>query len=402
MRILPGSLLVVLLWAALFPPLVDAEGVLTERTYKRLTVIHQLIGDSKYDEALKRLDGLVSSAKRRPYEYATVMQTYGFVYAATDRYKEAIQAFEAALETNQLPEGVVSSMIYNTAQLYAAIPDYRKAVEKYELWRSKTESPSASAYEFAATIYAQLENYDKAIANIKAAISMSENPKEAWYQLLLAMYYKKKQYRASAQLLETMIVLFPDKEQYWEQLAAVYYLINKDRKALAVTELAYKRGFVTEEKKLVNLVNLYLYWKIPYKAATLLESEMEQGRVARDKDNIEKLGRSWIAAKEYDRAMKALLEAAEIGNDGNLFLTTARLLVDQDRWQEVLSAAGKALATGNLKRPGEAHLYRGMAYFELKQYEEALASFRSSHKHEDSKKQAEQWLSYLASEENPH
>ena len=149
--------LLILLLCVFASQLVQAKGVLTERTYKRLTVIHQLIGDSKYNEALKRLNDLENLVKRRPYEYATVMQTYGFVYAATERYKKAIEAFEIAMQTGQLPEGVQLRMIYNTAQLYATISDYKKAAETYEMWRAKTESPAASAYEFAATIYAQLK-----------------------------------------------------------------------------------------------------------------------------------------------------------------------------------------------------------------------------------------------------
>lgn len=392
--------LVALLMFAVSTTTALGDGVLTERTYKRLTVIHQLIGDAKYSEALERLDDLKKLVRRRPYEYATVMQTYGFVYAASDRYKEAIAAFEEAIAAGKLPEGVELRMLYNVAQLHAAIPDYRKAAEAYEAWLAKTESPSESAHVFAATIYAQLKNYDKAISNIKTAIAMSDKPQESWYQLLLAMYYEKRQYKASAALLETMIALFPDNKQYWGQLAGIYFTLKQDRKSLAVTELAHKRGFLTEAKELENLVDLYLYLRIPYKAGSLLEREIESGRIPRDKKRLEKLAEAWILAKESDRAMRVLLEAAALENDGKLYMKTAQLLAEKERWGEVLPAVQKAISAGGLDKPGEAYLFEGMAYFEEEQYEKALASFQKSIKYGDSKKQAQNWITYLASEEN--
>ena len=375
-----------------------ADGVLTERTYKRLTVIHQMIGDGKYGEALERLEDLSKLVKRRPYEYATVLQTYGFVYAASDRYKEAIRAFEEAMSLDKLPEGVQLRMQYNVAQLYAAIEEYRKAAEVYEAWLAKAESPSESAHVFAATIYAQLKSYDKAIFNIRKAIEMSEKPQESWYQLLLAMLYESKQYKASAELLEKMIALFPDKKQYWSQLAGVYFTLKQDRKSLAVTELANKRGFLTEEKELENLVDLYLYLRIPYKAAALLEEEIATGRIPRDKKRLEKLGEAWIMAKENDRAMRALLEAAALENDGILYMRTAQLLAEKERWSEVLSAVQKAIAAGGLKKPGEAYLFEGMAYYEKKQYEKARSSFEKSRKYNDSREQALNWITYIDTE----
>lgn len=375
-----------------------ADGVLTERTYKRLTVIHQMIGDGKYGEALERLDDLSKLVQRRPYEYATVLQTYGFVYAASDRYKQAIQAFEQAMSLDKLPEGVQLRMQYNVAQLYAAIEEYGKAAKVYEAWLAKAESPSESAHVFAATVYAQLKKYDKAIFNIRKAIGMSEKPQESWYQLLLAMLYETKQYKASAELLEKMIALFPEKKQYWSQLAGVYFTLKQDRKSLAVTELANKRGFLTEEKELENLVDLYLYLRIPYKAAALLEEEIASGRIPRDRKRLEKLGEAWIMAKENDRAMRALLEAAALENDGMLYMKTAQLLAEKERWGEVLSAVQKAIAAGGLKKPGEAYLFEGMAYYEKKQYEKARSSFEKSRKYTDSKEQALNWITYIDTE----
>ena len=370
---------------------------LSERTYKRLTVIHELMGENKYDEALKRLDSLLPRVKNNKYEYATIMQTYGFAYAAGDQYKKAVNAFTEALDTNALPDQVQHSMRYNLAQLYAAAPDYKAAAKAYEAWFAKAEKPSADSFVFGATLYAQLKNHKKAIANIKTAISMSPEPKETWYQLLLAMYYEEKQYSKAAAVLENMLALWPDKKAYWKQLSGVYFTLKKDRKALAVQELANKRGFLTEEKELMNLVNMYLYQNIPYKGAVLLEKEINAGRIPDTGRNLQKLGEAWMLAKETDKALDYLAKAAAKRKNGKLFLQMARLYTDKENWPKVIQSAGKALAAGDLKDPGKAHLLRGMAYFEQGKKQTALAAFRQGSKYPKSKKRAGQWINHINS-----
>ncbi|MGV6827337.1 MAG: hypothetical protein ACWA5Q_10200, partial [bacterium] len=58
----PILLALVLLWGSMG---LHASGTLTERTYKRLVVIQELIGEENYAEALKRLDVLAPSVAKR-------------------------------------------------------------------------------------------------------------------------------------------------------------------------------------------------------------------------------------------------------------------------------------------------------------------------------------------------
>lgn len=375
-----------------------AGGTLSERTYKRLTVIHQLIADSKYDEALERLDSLLPKVKNKAYEYATVMQTYGFAYAAKDNPRKAIESFSEALKQDALPDGVQLSMGYNIAQLYAAIPDYAGAAKAYEAWFKKAESPSADTFVFAATVYAQLNQYAKAIEKIKVAISMSEAPKESWYQLLVAMYFERKQYSEAAKVLEILVVLKPDDKKYWKQLSNVYFTLQRNTKALSVMELANKRGFLTEEKELMNLVNLYLYQSSPYKAAMLLESEINKGRIPATGENLHKLAEAWMRAQEDDEAISYMLKAAEAQASGKLFLKASQLYLEKEDWPRVIEITGKALNTDNLDKVGTAHLVRGMAFYELGQLDKARTEFRESSRFPESQKQASQWMAHINTE----
>jgi tetratricopeptide (TPR) repeat protein len=356
------------------------------------------MGENKYKEARKRLDELLPRVRKTKYEYATIMQTYGFAYAAQDQYKKAIKAFNEALKTEALPDQVQLRMRYNLAQLYAADNDWKSAARAYEQWLAAAEKPSADSYAFGATIYAQLKNYDKAIPKIRKAISLAAKPRENWYQLLLSMLYQKKRYAEAAQVLEIMVAYWPDKKQYWNQLSGVYFTLKKNRRALAVLELAHKQGFLEKERELMNLVNMYLLQGIPYKAARILDAEMKAGRIARTGKNLQKLGEAWMRARETDEALRELQAAADAQEKGVLYLRLAQLHTDKENWKQVIDLTSKALAAGGLKNPGDAYLLKGMALYETGRKKSAIATFSKALKYKKSKRQASQWITHIKTE----
>ncbi len=380
-------------------PLVSlADGALTERTYKRLAKIHQLMGDDHYADALKRLDSLLPATKKRPYEHAVILQTYGYVYAGQGKYKQAVDAFERCLALKAMPEGVQQSMEYNLSQMYAAIPDYTGARDHLEVWLKTATNPDPVALAYAATVYAQLQEFAKAIPFIQQAISKSSQPPESWYQLLVAMHYSRKEYKAAAKVLTALVNLYPGKKQYWDQLTGVYYALKNDKKTLAVSELAYKAGHLTSDKELMNLVNLYLLVDIPYTAARLLEKEMEASRISRNMKNVEKLGETWLRAKEYEKAATALQDAAVLGGGGEVYMKAAQVYLEQDNWKKALATIRKALNAGGLKDTGTAWLIQGMGQYELKNREKALISFKNAGKYPKVSSQANDWIAYINGE----
>ncbi len=387
-----------ILMCILLPLVVIADGVLTERTYKRLAKIHQLMGDDRYNDALQRLDSLLPATKKHPYEHAVVLQTYGYAYAGQSQYKKAVDAFERCLELKALPEGVQHSMEYNLSQMYAAIPDYEGARDHLETWLATAENPGATALAYAATVYAQLKQYTKAIPFVQKAIKKSAKPPESWYQLLVAMHYSRQEYKSAARVLEKLVNLYPDKKQYWDQLTGVYYALKNDKKALVVSELSYKTGHLTSDKELINLVNLYLLVDIPYTAARLLEKEMQASRIPRNMKNVEKLGEVWLKAKEYEKAATALQDAAVLGGGGDMYMKAAQVYVEQDNWKKALVVINKALDAGDLKDTGTAWLIQGMGQYELKKKGEAIKSFTNAGKYPKVASQADDWVAYIDGE----
>ena len=387
-----GLLLLLALWTC--APTWGA-GALSEATWKRLNAIQEQMAAGDNRKAVAALQRLAERTRANPYEYANVMQTLGYAWSALERYDKAAEAFRAALATEALPDGVMQAMRYDLAQLLALQGRWAAALKVYRRWLANEKAPSAESYLLGATLYSELERYPAAIEALRKAIALAKRPRKAWYQMLLGLYHQAKQPRNALKLLQRMVALWPGEGRYWKQLSALHYQLGQHRQALVTLALAYRQGHLSKERELLNLVNLYLLQKIPYKAARIMEREIEKGRIRPTGRHLRQLGEAWMAARETEKAIGALQRAAERLGEGPLYLRLARLQYDRGRWREVIRQARAARRAGGLKNPGTAWLLEGMAHHELGREEQAKAAFRKALDYPKSRSQAQQWLNFL-------
>ena len=286
--------------------------------------------------------------------------------------------------------------LYVLAQLQMVVADYPAAVTTLERWFELQQDPAPAARALAGTAYAQVRRYPEAVKQLSMAIEQADRPAENWYRQLLAVHYQSHQYTAAAGLLQRMIVLFPPRKDYWLQLSGVYAETGSQTQAVAVLELAYLQGLLTEEHDLLNLARHYLYAGLAHKAAELLEQSLRDGAVTASAENWKLLVDAWLHARETDRALVAVEQALESVPHADLYLRLAQLLTDRERWEEVLRATELALSGEALKNPGTAHLLAGVAQFHLQRLSEAHSCFEHALKFDYSRSQAQQWLQHLA------
>lgn len=371
---------------------------MSELTYKRLSKIHELIGEEQYAEGLERLDKLVASVRRNAYEHAMVLQTYGFIWAQRGDYGKAASYFQQAIDLGALPDAQVEQMKYSLGQFHVAVEEYREGIKVLNAYiKSATTPVPPEAYVLLATAYAQLGQYRNALPPLSKAIAESKEPKEPWFQLKLAMHYELKDYSNSAKTLLEMVARFPVKKDYWKQLSGMFLELSKEQDALAILALAERQGMLEESKELVNLTNLFMFLDIPYKAGRTLQKAMKAGQVPATADNYELLANAWLSAKEFDLAINALEQAAKTTDDGELVLRLAYLYVEKEAWSKVIPTLEKARKLG-VDKPGDTALLQGIAATELGDHDAAIKAFSVAMKYEDTKPQAAAWLQHAMGE----
>ena len=348
---------------------------LDELTWKQLNAIYEDVSSERYDEAHDDLRKMLKRAGRDAYLQAIVNQGLAQVEWARKNYDESLTYFETAVEINSLPNPAHFALMYQLAQLYFMQERYEEAMARLELWMCKApeEKITSDAYVLQASIHAEKENYSGVLRSIDKAIAMDQNPRESWYQLKLVAHYELEQFPPAAETLETMISEWPDRKTYWIQLSQVYYKLQQNDRALAVLALAYRKDLLVQQGDFVFLSSLYSNSEVPYKAAEVLENGIRAGIVEPSKHHWTVIADTWYAAEELEKSLGAYQQAGKAASDGVIDLRRAYILVDLERWSAALEALDFALQKGGLdeRRTGEAYLLRGMARFNLGDFESA-------------------------------
>lgn len=388
--------LILLLFSITVTAADNAQYLLQQSTYKGLTEAQNLMGNERYSEAEISLKQLLSQTKVTSYDRAVVDQTLGYLYSSIEQYKKAAQHFEQALDSQALPEQVDHDLRFNLAQILIMQEHYKQGIALLTVWIEKEPSPSADAHVLIANAYYQLANYRSAGRHLKQAIDQAETPQEVWYQLLMAIHFELKQYKSAIQVLEILISDYPYNKLYWSQLSALYMQQNKQSSALAVSALM-QRLELEDSRVLLNVADLYRYIQVPYKSAQILIYGFEQGVIAKDKKNLQRLADSWLAAREIDKAAVILEQLAQMDDSGVADVQYARVLFEMEQWRKALPVIKHSLKElKDKKRKGQATLLLAKSYFELEEFDKSRQFFDNALRYSAQRQQAQFWLDYLA------
>jgi tetratricopeptide (TPR) repeat protein len=331
-------------------------------------------------------------------ESAYVSRYLGFLAYNEGRPKDAITYFKQALDLQAMQVREDISMRFGIAQLYMGLEEWQKAIDWFKDGLRYTPEPDPTHYFYMALAYFQLQQYDQVIAYTNKAIETSPPAKEAWLRLLSAVYAQQEDYKAAIPVLEELVIQFPQRA-YWVQLTLMYAASDDYPTALAAQQVAYKQGFLVESKELLRFARSYLYQNLSYQAAELLSKELAAGRIEPDKDAYELLANSWIGAREYNAALSPLLKAADLDDNGQLYVRLAQVHMQREQWAEAIAMLQKAVEKGKLEHPGNAQLLLGIANLNLEHQSEAWSYFQRARQYEDSRVEADRWIEHVEREQ---
>ncbi len=372
-----------------------------EITYKKLSESREFAEAEQYGEALEVLDRLVERSGLNSYELAQAYNFYGYIYFSQERFQDAINAYRNVLTQENLPLAMETATMYSLAQLYFAVEDYDQAITMINRWLGQAEDPGPEPYVLLAQAYYQKQQYREAITPVERAIAIAAEdgnpPKEQWLLLLRVFYFELEEYDKVAEILHQLLVMNP-KREYWVQLSGIYGERDDPRKQLIAYEMAHLQGMLTQGREIVTLSQLYLQAGVPYKAGVALEKGINDGVVEETARNYRLLAQAWTMAREDQKAIPTLRQAAQLSGDGELDIRLARAYANLGQWSETADAANRAIEKGGLRRPDQANILLGMAHYNLKQFNQAVVAFRSASADERSRRDASRWIAHIDSE----
>ena len=378
---------------------------LRNKVYEKLAEAQTLAEAKDYAGAAVILNDMIAEDGKRAlnsYELANVYNLFAFLAYATEDYPQSLRYYEQVIAQPDIPLAMEINTRFTIAQLYFVQEKWQQGIDAMLVWFDLNEKPNAGAYVLLAQGYYQVKKYDLALENVETAISMHEGegklPKEQWYNLARFLYFDKEDFDSALDVLNTLIIYYP-KKQYWVQASHLYGEKKEEQKQLALMEAAYEQGFLDRSSELVTMAYLYLNAEVPYYAGSVIEKGFKDELVDDKSKNYELGGSAWAQAREVAKSIPMMEKAAAKSDEGELYVRLGNVYLDGDQFVKAADSVNKGLKKGGVKRPDQARLVLGMAYFNLGEYNKARKAFRDAGKDDRSEKYAKQWIAYVSSEE---
>lgn len=373
-----------------------------QAVYDQLQKVQERIEAEDYAGATRMLTNILQTQRRlNNYERAQIWSMQGNVFFQMEEFERALDAFETAISFDDLPAGFKLISVRTLAQLSFMQERYPQALDYTQRLMALADAPDANSHVLLAQIHYRMENLPAALQEMKRAFELERERgntlPENWLLTINAIYYGLEDYDSMVGVLQELIELYP-RDSYVLNLAAIYGQQEKTERQLLLMEPMFDQGRLKQESQLVNLANLMLLHRVPYKGAQVLEYGFERGFVARNLRNWELLAQSWQLSAEDDRAIAALTEAARLDREGNTSFRLAQMYMNLHRWAEAEKALQEALEKGQLNRPGDAQLLLGMVRFYQQDFRSARRAFLAAKEYEPTARMSEQWLVYLDQE----
>ena len=377
------------------------NGAIDARTFDQLTKAQELAAEDRHEDALYVLDRLKERGRLNSYATAQLWNFYAFIHASREQYQKAIDAYFMVMEQEDAPNGLILTAKYTIAQLYFQMEQYGDCIRFMNDWLASADKPTATAHIMLAQAYYQTHEYDRASENVDAAIALERASgnriQEGWLRLKAVLSYTKGDYAGTAQTYEELISLYPNST-YLRQLAGMYSETGESDERLAVFDALFEYGALKTESDLLNLAYMWQGERVPYKAGRIIEQGMDSGKISESPKNIEALANAWAQANEYEKAIPTLTKAAQISGDGLYFARLAGVHFNAGEYAAAAQAAIKADQQGGLKNPAGNLMLLGMAYFNDRNYENALQAFRRAKQSRETFASASKWESYTLKE----
>ena len=337
----------------------------------------------------------INLKRARPYGRARILCTLGGLEVQEGNNEASLEYLERCVAEEALqPEDQLRNL-FMVGQLQTMLGRYDEAIVTLESWIAQVETPSPSSYYTLAVTYYQADRAEESLAPAKKAVELSvDTPRESWYRLLLSLYLERSEYDEALALLDDIILAYP-KKAYWSQMAAIYSEKDNSAKSLAVQQLAKREGFVTESKDLMRVAQMLMVEGLPHQGAAVMKAGLEDGSIEPTKAAYQTYSDTLLQSREWALAVEPLAKAAEMQEDGALYVRLAQVNLQLGRWGDARGALDSAFDKGDLNDEGQAHILYGIAAFNDKKWKTATRAFTRAERFDGTAETAGKWKAYV-------
>ncbi len=366
--------------------------------YESIQKAQELVDAKDFNGALRIMQRLYDPEELTEYEQANVLNYLGFIYYNMDDIPNALKTYQQMIRVPGLEPQLLKATTYTVAQLYTMEEQYANALRSLDEWFVMETNPAPDPFILKAQNLYQLQRYEEMIEPVENAMRVArernKEVKEDWYALLNFAYFQLENYAKVRDIQKILLNNWP-KKRYWFSLAGAFTELGEDRNLVNAYYASFMQGMLEKDSEFVTMAQLFMQREVPFKAAELLDKEMNAGRVAKNAKNYRLLAQALQLAMEDQRAIPALTEAAKLTEDGELDVRLGNTYLNVGNYSECAKSVRTGLRKGGLKNPDNAQISLGMCLYNMKQYNDARAAFREASKTSRSRRVAGQWITVI-------
>ncbi|MEE9272423.1 MAG: hypothetical protein V3U57_04055 [Robiginitomaculum sp.] len=279
----------------------------------------KLVKDEQHVAAIAELSKALAMPDLNAYERSTIYQMRGMEYYETKQMAASIADLESAISAGGFLPKDISALRVNIAQLYISEGQFARGAQMLENWANSGGQLKPAHIELLYQAWVEAENFNRALPWAEKWFSAA-NPKERkHFDVMNYLFNSLGMKGRQSDIVKQMIVRWPEDETLWNTWLSM--LANGDREAEAfeVSKMLYLGGAYTKEQDILRVVQYYGVYEMPYQAAQILEREMNAGRIQKNQINLESLSNMWRQAREYERAIPVLAEAARLTGKAKIY-----------------------------------------------------------------------------------
>lgn len=347
---------------------------------------------------LRILNELAAREGLSPYERFVVFQLRARAYFEEDRLDLAIRDFESALGTGATTTDETVTIRTALGQLYLVQEDVDQAIRQFEMAIEAGAELTPSFAKTVAQAYLQAERLRDGVRY--AEIFYNNTPEKTEQDFNLMFYFYQQLDRTSDQLrvIREYLSAFPAARQAWQNLIALYAQQDNSSMAFEANKLMYLNGLFEQENELIRLVQYYSFFENPFRGASILEREMNAGRVEADQDNLELLANMWRQASEFERAIPVLERLSDLQGSGETALRLAEANFSLNDFAAAEAAFQTAIDRGGLSDTGKAWELLGTARFRQGDRQGALNAFREGARYPSTRSSSNGWIRWITAQ----
>ena len=373
-----------------------------QKLIKDFEALSEFVELENYAGATAILNELAADPDLNNIEKAYVANFRGNICFSRDDLDCAIREFKKILVTpDGIPPGFYNQMYFVVAQVYFSQEDYRNALDYAQQWFKTQEAPPADAYMLVGQAQYMLQDFDGALPNVIKGIQMYEElgsiPKEGWLNLLSGIYRQKEDYRNMLPALKKLAIHYP-KKTYLQAMAGVYNELEDQPRMSALYLAMYDYGLIVSETEIITLASLLLAQESSFKASEVLGKGFDDGVLKKNLRNYQLYSQSLYIAKEHEKAVAPMEQAAKLSEDGKLYVQLGQSLMALNRWSDAEKALDQGIKKGKLTNTGRAVMALGSVQFEQQKYETSKATFNRALRYNDMATDAANWVKYIDNE----